>query len=1663
MVQNRLLKLIFAGLLFITLSAAFFSSAARSGPEPKSIYAAMDFTIEDGRVVWSFNFLEPRAAGWNFPRPAYESEFPFTFSRSLPHQAVWTSQQKLRLELPFSRQELVQYLFQEDLVLTQKADYRDLNGELVQLYAYPKVELGRNGRPSRISVGFDAATRELLAPLELHGPYSGKLLTYKLRVAPPRVDSNIQAGDGRVSLVLNFSHPMVEAGEIGRTIGQDEAPFIIEPPLPLRGRWTSGRRLEMEAAFSRDDFVRQVVGASFDFKWRGKAKALSGQPLPPPERIQGSSDSRLAPSFTLIPLKLLDAGQVGVAENGRVRFDLDFNKMVSREGLQAALSVGRASPATGQRPGPWPVAGETEVEVLSVERAEWPAVSRAAVLIKAGPWDTLELRLSGLKAAEGEGPGCIKAQVVQTWVTDYFHRLKDGQPYPILTEKAFPWRPFCFFRLSPPWSGPASSQPPKIDFNTLRGSIASEPPVDFELVPYGREGDGFLFLPSVRGPLKLILKPGLRTLDGSLSKTTEFPLVPVELRSSSHFRQTVFIDRPRQARPAGPMPVMLAGPLYFRPNLEFWRIYDNNLPALAALSEPGRDMLPDLKLAERRSDLDRDFSAQAGPDGFSSPLGLNPILQDERGAFVIKASRRVKMAANLRQISEEETRPKETAYMLLVVSDLSLSAQFRPGWLQLWAASGDRPLEGAEVSVYDRANQLLAQGRSSPEGLFEAALPAGAAALAVVRKGRDINYLNLRPAEAKASPAEARPTFPERAGRGGENAAGEATAADLNWFGRENSQVPGPDGFPGPALEAVGPALAQPFGAAVFLPRQVFSPGDELAATVLIRSAVYQPVSGLRAFWRKLTAAPRPEAGVSLAWKIIDPRGWVTAEGRSRTDSFGSLNLKAELPIVSRPGLYRLVLGLSGQSGALAESAFTVAGPGASASPAAYENDTEEDLRPEGFEFSRPQEPQPRLGLRFKGRPVVGRPLEIEAAALGPDKRPLAGTRLRVEISRLVKRRYNAMNRGGSDYKKAEELMRPVYSSELELDSAGRGRLLFSPMMALEHQVKIVVPDSGAAFVRPFSALGPEELPPLPLHKLDFTFDRPVYRPGQSPEVTVTAPFSGFLRLSAFGPGLPFTRVVALEEGRATVSLPAEVMGGGGVRLSALALAAPREASPLIERAYGLAFLPLDHNPEPLTVTVEAPEILAPSASVGLRVAVADGQGRPVTGRITIALAPAEEGARAGRPLIKMVFPGGLSPVPDFYDSFGPHPRPEPVPEPELAGEFPDLIRKGFPAAWPLAGFDIDGSGIFQLETPAWAGPARLTVLIFSADGQGEWSGLVELGGLPARSSEAAERPAPPRPALPPGSPEEPAAEVMGLTAAALLETVPDKLETVVARGWLGLAVLENPGLPDRDWPEPAEGGRELRRAVQGLVMLQSRDGSFLDRLSGRTDEWLTLHAIHFLMEARGKTELPEGLLSRALDWMSEYMYRSYSFAAADTPAYLTGVSYGCYILAALNGEYLRRHISSTGPHSDLLPPSGLIFIGAAASLAEGDSRMLAIMDRVPSDRGTASLLVWPIDNGRFQVRFLEGDRLEMDLGPGKKNGSQASHESEIRNLAFKLLAWTKVEPQARITASLARRLVEKGLKEGWGSPHEQGVVVMALGRYRAKMGQGAARTGEEL
>ena len=1348
--------------------------------EVQPIMAFVDYLVEEGRPVLSLSFLEPMVAEDEILTELQGQDQPLVLSPSQPARMYWASQRDLRVELDLSEHDWQGALARDTVALGWKQEIGSLAGAPIWGIKAAWDPSQRPDSPVLFKESFPTVASRIKGRFELKPP-SG-IFESKL--------------EGRtVTLTFDFNHDMVPLKQVDKTVRLADSPLSLKPPLALSGSWLSPRRLVFQGTLSPDEFKHQVANQTFHLDTPKDFSSLAGT------RFDFQRE------FSLYHFKVEDFAQRERNIDGWVDFDLTFTQPVTLKELNGLLRARRAAgfPWDDENRETRPDFEETEAQALGFQDDPQDAGLTARLRVKTGPGELLHLDLEGMVSADGLGR--LDESPEPIWVDNVFSIKKTE----FKVEAEYPWRPYFSVTTDSPINFEHLAKFIRLETVTCKCDASEEHPagihqIDFEVLPLGPAGDTVQILADFYSePVILTLLTGFPAQKGVLTKDVSYDLEPPKNLS----RELIFTGRGRYLSPGRPLLVKLAGRNVPQVRLQAWRIHENNLPLLINIQQYDDTTKARLALQLSKTVLDRTVEVDNPSGGaFERLLDLDGLVGDKtraKGAYLLKISPGDQGAAAHYDYGDYQ---RQTArYLPVVISDLGLAARSLPERLVIWVTSlsSGRPQPGGLVKIYDRANQVLAEGLTDESGLFSASLDPREAVFATVEKEGDLSYLTLS--------GQPRQVDGHSQGWSDSQWRGSTSA---KWYGGDGGYLPIsiPDSAFGPSREP----LVRGYEAFVFTPRDLFKPGETMPVKALVRDKNLKP-----------PAEPFP-----VLWRIIDPDERILSQGRAEMSRQGGLDFALELPFSARTGPYRAEVSLPEAAQALGQAAFTVEdfvpprltvnispgqkiyhgeNPEINLSASAeylfgalganldWELDAvirEAEFRPRGWaDFSfpgptqgfqvnrqrrtaqgrldadgraelsyRPGLPPDRLpnrlsvelivgvqedggrwnaqrtkvdyyprdlnlGIKLPTNPAVRQPLPVVVAAVNPEGGAAAGAeRIKVRISQVVDRHYSTY-RDGRRYQQSVEELIPATEELLQLEPDGTARLEFMPQSAGLYEVALSEADGGRTVKSRFQVYGQvaDQTGASGPDRVELSFDRPVYRPGDQARLRVKTPFPGQLWLTVEGTDLLYSRNFQMNGLETEVSIPVSQDIKTNAYVTAT-MVRPLGSEPASMRAIGVGRLEIDRQIYKLNLAVEKPEKVRPSAQMPLVIKLSDEQGRPRSGELTVALV--DEGllnlSGFTSPDPWAAFTAGRRYAGRFYDLYEQLLPLEKTTLPFLipgggeglsrAGLFSPFKRRQEVLSVFLASVEVGPSGEarLDLDVPEYSGRGRLMVVAASGD-----------------------------------------------------------------------------------------------------------------------------------------------------------------------------------------------------------------------------------------------------------------------------------------------------------------------------------------------------------
>ncbi len=833
--------------------------------EKKKVILDVDFNqtvIEDAELI--FKTLAP-------------AERPFTVTPPIDGlKARWVSPNQLRLETGLGERDWELLLVKGPLTVTWDRKLRSAAGQ-------PLTKVGQTvfGDTYKRTNVTDTTTDQ-----------RGQLAN-AIQLPPPQVWINIGRAGNDATFTFSFNRPMVARDQVGQEMDQSAAPFDLEPPLPLKGSWTSDRTVSFRTNFTQEEFWAKVTDQVFSLKWKPDFKTLTGDAAP---TLATNVDPRYARPFYIERFEAAALDQTAMNLEGEASLDLMFNKPVEladvRARIKAELFVPDESAQNKTVNGkfvPLPL------EVVSVGGPGDAAGLIARLKVKSGPDRIIRVLVGGLKSADGRG--LIEKREIQYTTQSFFTIRNTGTE----VEDDYPWRPYFSIELRD-----------AVKPDDLEKYIKLDPPRPFQVSPYGREGNSIQIFAafSATEPTTVTLLRGLPSEKGVLDEDLSY-----EVTLSDKARpKLIFTGRGRYLTPKKPLLVKVAGRNIERVRLQAWRIYENNLPPLLNLQDYADYVKSGLTLQFSKNILDKETEVKSTPgEVFERLLDLKNLLGNDGGAYLLKISPVIKSAEESDAESDEYYHYRDyyeniERYLPVMISDLGVSTRAWPNRAAVWVNSlaTAKPVAEAQVRFYDRANQVLGAGKTDRDGLASVEIDPSQAVFVTVEKDGDLNYVTFGPEARRGGGYDSEDEESEyyddeyeayyyRDGGG---------ARGPRWHGEGNGYV----NVEAPAGPNRRDFLSRGYEAFVFMPRDMFKPGEMLKVKAIVRNRDILP----------------PAESFPVIWRVNDPDGRPLTQGRADLSPEGGLDFATEIPFSARTGSWQVQLSLPGSPAVIGSAGFTV-------------------------------------------------------------------------------------------------------------------------------------------------------------------------------------------------------------------------------------------------------------------------------------------------------------------------------------------------------------------------------------------------------------------------------------------------------------------------------------------------------------------------------------------------------------------------------------------------------------------------------------------------------------------------------------------------------------------------------------------------------------------
>ncbi len=1136
-------------------------------------------------------------------------------------------------------------------------------------------------------------------------------------------------------LVVTFSAPMVSADKLDTPVQIRDMPFAVHPAVPGEGRWLT----ENSFAFTATDGYPR--GKDFFVVFKEDLQSADGKPV------------RYFFAFSTEPTTVHGVwpGNYDSAKH-TFRVELGFSLPVTVKALREHIAI--KDPDTGEA---LPVSvkdvrGETRYHTVLVDLGQYR------------PHLNLNLRTD--EPADADPMGMAEAYSVKLAIAaEAAPSQASGSARPVAqvqgSDKSQP-SPLAFRE---PYS--YDEEGAMTAYFYLTGTLAAQDQKEFIKVtpdlPYTLDGSDsvLLFQQGVEAGMQITvtLKPGLVDGQGRELKEERTQTMTVRDRNPA----VRFAEPGSLLTPAYGSRIGISLVNVDQINVSMRRQYDNNMPFMA--------LVPEYRAEGMMRHLGyRDISVKGKKNEMlRRAIDLAEFTKGERGVFLVRIVGK-----------QERTRSNGSTYMstvnaeerLVIFSDIGITARAFPAGITVFASgiSTGKPLPNADVRVYSESNQLVAQGKTGPDGVLAIARSAVwdeqlKPNVVTVSTGNDLSFLALeyrtnielpetssrdyldkgyeafvytprgvfRPGETvdlKAFVRDARHmppapfpvVFSVTSSRGIEMTRGSVTLSDQGGadfaFTLPNSaptgeytaqlQIPGKEGA---ALGQVA------FSVEDFVPPRLevtVAPKEE---NMLEDAALPVALSG-----QYLFGAPGADLAYELGYKAVprlfSPKGW---------DGYVFGNMEREF--TTQVNLRYLTGKL--QEDGKAEVDFKA--PPDWLPPSVLQVLLIGGVQEDGGRWVTQTNtvtyfPTPYLlGMKVEdGSLIPGKLGHIQVAAVDPAGKAVAAGKLDVEIS-LIQGNWHTVYRNGRYVYTWSEQIIPQAKFAVETKD-GQGAIPFKPERYGRYLVRCAAADGKIVAARRVSAWAAggasAEEGTGRMDTVELSFDKKEYLAGETAKLSVKAPYAGTLLLGIERGVQLSTRVIAMDKPAMVVEVPVTADMDPNAIVTAWVYRPVRQENKewYAHRAHGRASLLMSKVPHRLEVQPTAPERAEPSKALAIPFTVVDEHGSPVQGEFSVALV--DEGILS---LTAFKTPDPLSffmeerrSVGNSYDAFDALLRPEAKattllkPGGDGAEDYQGSLstQQIFLTAYlPTVRTDAEGKGEAFFDIPEYSGKGRLMIV----------------------------------------------------------------------------------------------------------------------------------------------------------------------------------------------------------------------------------------------------------------------------------------------------------------------------------------------------------------
>lgn len=1036
-------------------------------------------------------------------------------------------------------------------------------------------------------------------------------------------------------IMITFSAPMVPEEKVKQEIPMGQMPVVLTPQVALTGQWVSQDSFVFHA---KDGYPK---GRQFYMQIKDGLKSIEGNPV-------GFAFSFRTATTTV---RYMDVDRFDFKTN-TLRLVIQLSQPVSGESLAKHLTV--TDVATGKN--------------FTAEVGESGESSMHAIEVPMGERvDKIEVTISEDKGEKDPAPiGLESAYIAHLSLPT--EKPKGTDPAVEVTRAASGKKsdlnlrePYCsqydgIMRVRFPFTRSIADQP-------LENLIVVDPPLPYEMSGY-RDSLNISQDLTPGQVVSVTLKAGLMDNEGNTLETDVTRSVTID----DYYPRVSFPDMGNFLTSAYGSKVAVDLVNIDQIVVSLQRQYDNNLPFINF-----DDDYYDNKAYLARDLLSKriDITAEKN-EILRRGIDIEALAEGRHGVFKLRLEYYKKHEYNNDYYMSYEG----AAERWVILSDIGVTSRIFPSGATVFvnSLSTAKVLPDANVRIYSKSNQLVAQGRTNAQGVMEYKVGQEWDSqlrpyTVVVESGKDITVLPMD----------------------------YTTSVSTEDTGGSRAY------------------LEKGYEAFLYTPRGVFRPGETVDIKAFVRDA------------RHIAPAPFP-----VLFEVVSSRGLEAGRGSATLSAEGGASFSFQLPTSAPTGIYYAKLSVPGTKEEIGTTHFNVedfvpprlevslkaqearlvsdgsaemnlsamylfGAPGdglnyelgyrARAKAFSHKDwsdysfsnserrfDAESNLKyitgsldKEGktqVEFSAPdnwgEENTSPLSVQLiasvmedGGRWVTttgemeyhptdyylgmklpkadyfdpGKAVKIDLAAVTVDgKVQESSEKLNIEIFN-VKGVWNTTVRNGRYVYNWNERLTPVKKEEVALKK-GQGEFSFTPAQYGTYLVRLS--DGTTTSSRRVSVWGSWDSYEGSaarggsgrLDKLELLLDKSEYNVGDTARLTVKAPFAGTLFLGIERASQVSTRIINMDKSSIVVDLPVNEMMDPNATITAWVYR-PLQAENkewFTHRAFGVTSLSLARKPFKISVEAQAPERATPSAPLSVPFVVSDEKGNPIQGEFSVAL-----------------------------------------------------------------------------------------------------------------------------------------------------------------------------------------------------------------------------------------------------------------------------------------------------------------------------------------------------------------------------------------------------------------------------------------------------------